>query len=201
MITRFHMVRHGPTHAKAMVGWTDLPADLSDTAALARLNDALPRKAVVISSDLSRAVHTAHALFTEQTAERRRLPHAPELRELNFGDWEMRSWAEIDAEDPDRIRAFWEQPGDSCAPNGDSWNMIAARVNRQFDQLAEAFSGQHVIVVGHFGQILTQIQRAGAMTTTEAFSHKIDNLSVSEVDHVLTGTSVSWRLGRVNYSP
>lgn len=201
MITRFHMVRHGPTHAKAMVGWTDLPADLSDTAALARLNDALPRKAVVISSDLSRAVHTAHALFTAQTAERRRLPHAPELRELNFGDWEMRSWAEIDAEDPDRIRAFWEQPGDSRAPNGDSWNMIAARVNRQFDQLAEAFSGQHVIVVGHFGQILTQIQRAGAMTTTEAFSHKIDNLSVSEVDHVLTGTSVSWRLGRVNYSP
>ena len=30
-------VRHGPTHRKEMVGWSDVPADLSDTAALARL--------------------------------------------------------------------------------------------------------------------------------------------------------------------
>ena len=36
-MTRLWWVRHGPTHAKAMVGWRDLPADLSDTAALARL--------------------------------------------------------------------------------------------------------------------------------------------------------------------
>ena len=28
-MTRFWLVRHGPTHAKTMVGWTDLPADLS----------------------------------------------------------------------------------------------------------------------------------------------------------------------------
>ena len=62
MITRFHLVRHGPTHAKSMVGWSDLPADLSDTAALARLEAALPREAVVISSDLIRAVATADAI-------------------------------------------------------------------------------------------------------------------------------------------
>jgi alpha-ribazole phosphatase len=36
-MTRFWLVRHGPTHAKAMVGWSDLPADLSDTAALSRV--------------------------------------------------------------------------------------------------------------------------------------------------------------------
>ena len=38
-----------------MVGWSDLPADLSDTVALQRLHDHLPSDAVVISSDLSRA--------------------------------------------------------------------------------------------------------------------------------------------------
>ncbi|MCX8953857.1 histidine phosphatase family protein, partial [Ruegeria sp. NA] len=38
-MTRLHLVRHGPTHAKTMVGWSDLPADLSDTAALRRLHD------------------------------------------------------------------------------------------------------------------------------------------------------------------
>jgi len=37
MITRFWWIRHGPTHAKGMVGWRDIPADLSDVAGLARL--------------------------------------------------------------------------------------------------------------------------------------------------------------------
>ncbi|MGL6209472.1 MAG: histidine phosphatase family protein, partial [Paracoccaceae bacterium] len=58
-MTRFFWVRHGPTHAKTMVGWTDLPADLSDTAALDRLKATLPQGAVTISSDLIRATATA----------------------------------------------------------------------------------------------------------------------------------------------
>jgi alpha-ribazole phosphatase len=43
-MTRLWLVRHGPTHARTMVGWTDLPADLSDVAALARLSAHLPRR-------------------------------------------------------------------------------------------------------------------------------------------------------------
>lgn len=39
---RLWWVRHGPTHAKTFIGWTDRPADLSDTAALARLAAFLP---------------------------------------------------------------------------------------------------------------------------------------------------------------
>ncbi len=62
-MSRIWLVRHGPTHAKGMVGWTDLPADLSDGAALARLNAHLPQ-VPVISSDLTRAVATADALHS-----------------------------------------------------------------------------------------------------------------------------------------
>ena len=36
-MTDIFLIRHGPTHAKGMVGWSDLAADLSDTQALARL--------------------------------------------------------------------------------------------------------------------------------------------------------------------
>jgi len=55
-MTRVYWVRHGPTHQTAFTGWRDVPADLSDTAALARLDAFLPGDAVVISSDLMRAV-------------------------------------------------------------------------------------------------------------------------------------------------
>ena len=54
-------VRHGPTHAKTMVGWTDLPADLSDRAQLDRLRAYLP-DAPVVCSDLLRARQTADAV-------------------------------------------------------------------------------------------------------------------------------------------
>ncbi len=190
MITRFHMIRHGPTHAKCMVGWSDVPADLSDTGALRRLSDSLPSEALVISSDLDRAVATADAI----QGKRHRLPHAADLREMHFGDWELRRWKDIDAESPDHIRAFWEQPGDISPPNGESWNALMRRVSHQFDTLAQHHRGQDIIVVGHFGQILCQVQRASRLTATEAFAQKIDNLSLTQIYHSVEG----WRAGAIN---
>lgn len=190
MKSRLFLVRHGPTHAKSMVGWSDLPADLSDTAALSRLEAALPPKALIVSSDLIRAVDTASAI----QGSRHRLPHQPDLREIHFGAWELRSWKEIDAEDPDRIRAYWETPGDTTPPGGESWNQVCARVNTAVDALLQAHLGQDLVIVGHFGQILTQIQRAEGLSPEAAFSHRIDNLSVSEVQFGPEG----WSSGELN---
>lgn len=176
-----------------MVGWSDIPADLSDTAQIARLHAFLPGDALVVSSDLVRAVHTGDAI----QGSRRRLPHLPALREIHFGDWELRTWAEVNAEDPERIRAYWEQPGDSTPPGGESWNAVRARVDTAIDMLITRHQGQDLVIAGHFGQILTQIQRAAGLTAAEAFSHKIDNLSVSEVAHTPDG----WRTGRINHLP
>ena len=84
-MTIWHWVRHGPTHEKNFVGWRDVPADLSDAPRLARLNLHLPDDALLVSSDLMRAVHTADALALPS---RRRLPHEQGLRELHFGAWD-----------------------------------------------------------------------------------------------------------------
>lgn len=192
-MTRLFLVRHGPTHAKTMVGWSDLPADLSDTAQLSRLADYLPAGATVVSSDLSRAADTASAI----QRDRIRLPHHRDLREIHFGAWELRSWAEIDAEDPEHIRAYWETPGDVRPPGGESWNEVCTRVDAAVDGLIAAHPGGDLIVVGHFGMILTQIQRAERLTAEEAFSHRIDNLSVSEVFKTPDG----WQTGRINHLP
>jgi broad specificity phosphatase PhoE len=175
-----------------MVGWSDLPADLSDTAALARLHDFLPSEALVISSDLQRAVHTADAIQGERT----RLEHHPDLREIHFGAWELRTWADIDAEDPERIRAYWETPGDVRPPGGESWNEVTMRVDGAIDHLMRQHAGRDLIVVGHFGMILTQIQRAEQLTAEEAFSHKIDNLSVTEIH-----TQPDWKAPLINHNP
>lgn len=186
-MTRFHWVRHGPTHAKTMVGWTDLPADLSDTAALARLDRFLP-DGVLISSDLVRALATADAI----AGSRKRLPHNPALREIHFGEWEMQRFDEV--QDQSLIRAYWENPGSVAPPGGESWNQFCARVNDAVDELVADHSDSDIIIVAHFGVIVSQIQRALGIGAYEAFSHKIDNLSVTEI--CLDG---SWRAGRINH--
>ncbi|WP_299418844.1 histidine phosphatase family protein [uncultured Shimia sp.] len=192
-MTELHLVRHGPTHAKTMVGWSDLPADLSNTAQVARLADHLPSDGIVISSDLQRCVATADAI----QRDRHRLPHDPTLREIHFGDWELKSFAEIEANDPDRIRAYWETPGDVRPPNGESWNEVTTRVDSAIDRLITAHQGAKLIVVVHFGVILTQIQRAEQLTADEAFAHRIDNLSVTSIKITEDG----WITDLINHIP
>ncbi|MBE1291527.1 MAG: histidine phosphatase family protein [Rhodobacteraceae bacterium] len=192
-MTELHLVRHGPTHAKTMVGWSDLPADLSDTAQVARLADHLPSDGIVISSDLQRCVATADAI----QRDRRRLEHDAALREIHFGDWELKAFAEIEATDPDRIRAYWETPGDVRPPNGESWNEVTSRVDGAIDRLIDAHRGAKLIVVVHFGVILTQIQRAEQLTAEEVFAHRIDNLSVTSIKIDDTG----WTAHPINHVP
>ena len=170
-------VRHGPTHAKGMVGWTDLPADLSDTEAIARLSAALPADAALVSSDLTRAVQTADAL----AAGRVRLAPVPDLREMHFGAWEMRTHADVEDEDPAHIRALWENPGRISPPGGESWNGLSERVEAATCTLLDRHDT--LIVVAHFGAILTQVQRARGWTGTEAFAQRIENLSLTRIDY------------------
>ena len=184
--TRFHWVRHGPTHAKGMVGWSDLPADLSDTAALAQLSAHLPH-APIISSTLRRATATADAIQGPPP----RPPHDPVLRELHFGEWELQHYSEV--KDQALLRRYWDNPGSIAPPGGESWDQVCARVNRAVGRL---LGHQDIIIVAHFGVILTQVQRALGLSGYQTFGHRIDNLSVTEITF-----NGRWRSGQINHVP
>lgn len=189
-MTRLWLVRHGPTHAKAMIGWTDLPADLSDTAKIARLRAALP-DAPVVSSDLLRARQTADALLPVE-----RLSDDPRLREINFGAWDGKTFAQVEVSDPDLIRAYWSEPGDVSPPEGESWNAVRHRVDGAINDLIR-LNHDDVIVVAHFGAILTQVQRAMKISAYEAFAHRIENLSVTKI----TVDKATWHAELINHIP
>jgi alpha-ribazole phosphatase len=192
-MTRFWWVRHGPTHQKAFCGWRDVPADLSDAAALARLNAYLPQGAVLVSSDLRRATATADAL----SAGRQRLAPVPDLREFHFGDWDGMTFAAVADKWPGLSRQYWEEPGHVAPPNGESWIAAEARIHPAVDTLLAGHHGRDLVVVAHFGTILTQVQRALAVTPFNALSYSIDNLSVTCLAH--DGTD--WRAEAINHIP
>ena len=190
-MTNWWWLRHGPTHEKTFVGWRDVPADLSDTAALARLRAYLPKRALLVSSDLTRAVATADAVAGPQHM---RLANTPDLREFNFGAWDGLGFAAVAARDPALSRTFWEAPGDVAAPDGESWNQVAARVSHRVAQINRS-APEHVIAVAHAGVIMTQLQRALGASAHETLSHPIDNLSLTR----LIWDGRRWSVGEINH--
>lgn len=191
MTTTWWWVRHGPTHRKDMNGWTDVPADLSDTDRIDRLSAFLPTGVPLVSSDLIRAQATADALSGNRT----RMAHIPGLREIHFGVWEGRTFQEITAEDPVRLRKFWETPGAISAPGGESWNELRDRVDKEVDALG---GGGDIVAVAHLGVILTQVQRARGISAYDTLAQAIDHLSVTRISIASDGTA---ELDLVNHLP
>lgn len=163
-----------------MVGWTDLPADLSDTDRLDWLSALLPR-VPVISSDLARATATADAL----QGARPRLAHDARWREIHFGDWEGMTY---DALPEAATRAFWD--GTTPAPGGEGWANLSARVVAALADLRS-----ETIVVAHFGAILAAVQSVAGLTLAETLSHRVEPLSLTEIDRG------SGRILRINHHP
>jgi len=192
-MTTWWWIRHGPTHEKCFVGWRDVPADLSDTAQITRLNAHLPADALLVSSDLIRASATADVI----AQNRQRLPDEPLIREFNFGDWDGLKFDEICQKNPDLTRAYWETPGDITPPNGESWNDAAGRVKQFVDRINTEQPNRHIIAVAHIGVIMTQIQIASGISAYDAVGHSVDNLSVTRLEH----DSGSWKTCGINHLP
>lgn len=191
-MTRWWWIRHGPTHQRSFTGWRDVDADLSDTDQIERLRGLLPETGVMISSDLRRAVHTADALHQSH----RRLPHAPDLREFNFGVWDGLHFSEVSEMHPDLSRQYWETPGDVAPPEGESWNDAAARAALVVDRLNNE-GHKDIVAVAHFGIILTQLQRASGRSAYEVLAQEVDPLSVTQLTH----EDGKWTVGMVNHLP
>ena len=190
-MTRWWWIRHGPTHAKAALGWTDLPADLSDAPGVTRLSAALP-DAPILTSDLTRAVATADAI----AGGRCRLGQTAALREGHYGAWEGLPFAEISERWPDLCCAYWSDPGDVAPPGGESWNALAARVEGEID--ARNAQYEDIIVVAHMGVILAALAKASGLQPARALSFEIDNLSLTRLDWL---AEHGWRIGCVNHRP
>jgi broad specificity phosphatase PhoE len=146
VIDQLILVRHGETvHNVAGIaqGWND--SALSDRG-VRQVERAAARLATmgadaIYSSSLNRALSTA-----QKIAEATRLEITPldDLREMNYGGWEGRSFLDVRREDAD-IYQRWISDPDAACPNGESHNDVRARLERAFASM----SGRRVIVVTH----------------------------------------------------
>jgi probable phosphoglycerate mutase len=114
----------------------------------------------IISSPLRRARETADAVAAATVdAPRPVVEMDPRILEMDYGDWEGLTYAEIEARDAAQRRRWEADPAAVACPNGESGDDVAARVRSFLGDLlavgrSSAASGRgdaerRVAVVGH----------------------------------------------------
>lgn len=160
MSRRLILIRHGQTHYNAtrrMQGQLD--TQLSDTGreqariAGEKLRHADIRR--IIASDLSRARDTAEIIADVLGPGIEGVDTDPRLRETHLGQWQSKTTAEVDAENPG-ARAAWRHDATWAPPEGESRIDVARRARPVVDELMasyDAWEGGTVLVVAHGGTI------------------------------------------------
>ena len=182
---RLWLIRHAPVAGpKGVIHGYEAPADISDTAAFDALRAKLPDRAVAFASPAIRTMTTAAALGLQPIAE-------PNFSEQDFGRWTGRCHDDLARELGDAYHEFWQAPGRSRPPGGESFAEQIARVREAFAKL----SAGDVILVVHSGTVRAALAIALELEPDLALRFSIDPLSLTRIDRVADG----WRVAGVNH--
>jgi broad specificity phosphatase PhoE len=201
--TRWWWIRHAPViqSENRIYGQTDLPCDCSDSVLFGALAQALPRKAVLITSDLQRAVNTAAAI----AAAGLEMPEGildMALREQHFGDWQGEMREEFFAQRGGHVQGSWIAAPDERAPNGESFADLVARVIPAVERYTVDHGEKDIICVAHGGTIKAALGHALKLSHEQALAFQLANCSVTRLDHTVRDNGdESWRVAMVNWLP
>ena len=140
------LVRHGETvHNVNRItqGWSDSALSERGQQQVLRLAEKLKemRPTALYSSPLGRAMSTARAIADATGLE---IVPLDDLREMNYGRWEGRSFLDIRVEDEDIYRR-WIAEEDCPCPGGESHADVRRRMQRVF----ETVNAERAVVVSH----------------------------------------------------
>ncbi|MFH0847416.1 MAG: histidine phosphatase family protein [Chloroflexota bacterium] len=184
MTTTILLIRHGETESNAQdiqgyfMGWANegLNANGFAQAESLALKLAKVQLSAIYCSSSRRAMSTAeligkyHGLKPVPT---------PELREINYGEWEGRKRSEIRDKYPEIYRRLRSDPIDVAIPGGESFKQVAERVISIFNSIAAEGDGKTVALVSHGNPIKILIVHALSMPYNMWGIFDIGNASIS----------------------
>ena len=179
-MTRLLLIRHaepdedarGRCYGRLDVGLS--PTGLASAERLAESLRPVQLDAVYVSPRL-RAVQTANALGASRNVDDR-------LRELDFGQFEGRTYDEIEREQPEFFRSWMETPTLVRFPGGESYAELRERVAAAVDEIVAANDGRTVALVSHGGVIRAALAVALGLPDDRAFALDVGYARVSVVD-------------------
>ncbi|MBI4634645.1 MAG: histidine phosphatase family protein [Deltaproteobacteria bacterium] len=152
MASKVLLIRHGETDTKyrgCFIGSTDIPLSPEGRLQSSLLAGPLRREAAVryISSPSLRTCETAQCALAWN-------PIAPDLdpdiREVDFGAWEGKTFEEITASDPEAVAGWASYRPDFAFPGGEAIADFTKRVQKAGERIA-ADPAETVVVFTHAG--------------------------------------------------
>ncbi len=184
-MTKIILVRHGETSwnlEKKYQGHADI--SLTETGLLqAQLVAKRLKKHyhfdAIYSSDLCRAFKTAESiakLYDKQVIS------IPELREINFGEWEGLNYEAIDSRYPDSMNKLFTSPGEVDIPGGETFEFLKTRAMKAIHRLCRLHSNQTIAIVSHGGTIRTILCAVLNLHLNYLWNIKQDNTAVNVIE-------------------
>jgi alpha-ribazole phosphatase len=147
-----------------------------DTVFEAILNK-LPKEAVLYSSPLQRC--TILAKYIQENTEIDSFIEDSRLKEMNFGDWELKKWNDI----PQEVLNPWmEDFVNARVPNGESFVDLNERVVDFLENEVSKTTNKPLIVVAHAGVIRSILCKINNLPLQEAFTSKLDFGAVVKIE-------------------
>lgn len=178
------LLRHGETALTAerrFSGWGEAELSARGRAQVEAAAGLLAKRGgidVVVSSPIRRTRATADLVAAALGAD---VVEDAGVREVNFGDWEGLTFAEVRERWPAGLAAWLADT--SCAPpGGESLAQVAARVESARERIVSAHAGRTVLVVSHVTPIKLLVRTALAVTDDVLFRMHISPASLSLVD-------------------
>ena len=148
-----YLIRHGKIkmedNQRRYIGQLDLPLSEEGIQQAQCLHKILEpvNMSMVFSSDLSRSQHTAEMITGRRSAK---VVVRKDLREINMGEWEGRTFADIARRFPDEFKARGADIGYYRVAGGESFADCYKRVVTAFHDSINSSSG-NILFVGHAG--------------------------------------------------
>ncbi|MEC3908379.1 alpha-ribazole phosphatase [Tamlana sp. 2201CG12-4] len=118
----------------------------------------------VFSSPLKRCALLAKAFSKTVVFDNR-------LKELDFGDWELRAWHDISE---DEINPWMEDFVNVVVPNGESYMQLASRVTSYLEEIIHSTNNQNLIIVSHAGPIRVILASIMNIHLKDSFKIKVN---------------------------
>lgn len=167
--TRIIAIRHGETTWNVdtrIQGHLDIPLSAAGRWQAERLASALKDEAIgaIYASDLARAWETAQ--YVGQALGMQVVKEIG-LRERHFGDFEGKTFAEIEVLLPEQSMLWRKRDPEFSPLGGESLVALRARVLEAAERLAAAHPGQQIALVGH-GGVMDVLYRAATRLDIQA---------------------------------
>lgn len=167
--TRILALRHGETawnQDTRIQGHLDIGLNDTGRWQARRAAQALREEdiAAVYASDLSRAFETAQTIANQRgLAVQARVG----LRERCFGEFEGKTWAELETGWPDAALSWRQRVPDFAPAGGENLLQLRDRILATLNELAERHQGEQILLVAH-GGVMDILYRAAAGVDLQA---------------------------------